>query len=122
MARYFPRLTFRKLVKQTLLTLCVLLLAGYALWQARLLVSGPVILITPLPIVQTDRVVTIAGQAQNITGITLNDRTIFTDTKGYFSETLVLENGYSVVTVTGTDRYGRTKQVEQLFVYTPQAL
>ncbi len=112
-------LTLRIVLKYTLVIGLVSFLIFYTLWQARLLIIGPVIDFTDdQPPTQTERVVEISGQAKNIVRITLNGRDIFTDTNGNFTEALVLESGYTIATIEGTDRYGRTATYERSFVYT----
>lgn len=95
-------------------------LVWYALFQSRLLISGPSLTLhadTKVP--HDTRVVTVAGAARNVTAITLNDRPIFTDDEGNFHEQLVLENGYTILTLRARDRYGRETILEQPFVYAP---
>lgn len=114
-----PILTFRHIVQYGLVVFIVLLVFAYAVWQARLLIIGPTISLNEEPqIVQQERVITLSGQAANIVGITLNGRTIYTDKNGNFNESVFLENGYSVVTIEGIDRYGRSTIVQRKFVYT----
>lgn len=109
------------LVRSLLITIAVLALVLYTLWQARLLLIGPVVTLDPLPpSISTEPTIELTGQAENIVKITLNGRAIFTDTDGYFTETVVLENGYTVATIEGTDRYGRTTALTHGVVYTPQ--
>lgn len=113
-------ISFATLVRTSLVLLGLLCLMAYVLWQARFLLAGPQIVIIEAPDrVTAERIVTIAGQANNITSITLNGRQIFTDPTGYFREALVLENGYTIATIAATDRYGRTKKLEQPFIYIP---
>ena len=106
------------------LVLYAVLVAG-ALWyvqfQARNLISGPRIALLNEPETeQTSRTVAIEGQAGNITSLELNGKTIFTDEQGYFEEILVLENGYTIMTLGAKDRFGRTIRVTKPFVYTQQ--
>ena len=119
---YLPTFSFRDIVRYSIIATVVVILAGYTTWQARLLLTGPVIEITEIPpTVQHDREVEIAGYASNITGITLNGKNIYTDKNGYFQEDVILENGYTVITLEGKDRYGRTSSVVKEFVYQKQA-
>jgi hypothetical protein len=67
--------------------------------------------------IQVERVVMLQGSAENIAFLSLNGRQIYTDKKGYFQETLVLENGYTVATVQAQDRYGRSSSYTKEFVY-----
>jgi len=82
---------------------------GYGLFEARRLLAGPFIAIeeprngnaiaSPL--------VTVEGEALNISFLTINDKPVLTDEAGHFRRTLSPPPGTSVVTVKGTDRFGR---------------
>jgi hypothetical protein len=120
---FFKRWEFR-----TVLIICssvalLFIVAGYILFQARFLVAGPQITLLGEPGVQHNtRTITLSGTAENITHLWLNDRQIFTDEGGYFSEALVLENGYTIATLKARDRFGRETRVERPFVYTPASI
>lgn len=117
------RITARAVVKYLLVIVFVGCLFVYIAFQARFLIVGPEITLTNEPdSVQNSPTVTLAGNARNIAKITLNGRQIFTDQSGYFSEALVLENGYTIATITATDRYGRETNVVRSFVYTPTSI
>lgn len=91
----------------------------YMFFQARFLIAGPrLALEEELTVVQHDRQIVLEGIAENITAITLNGRKIQTSETGAFSEPVVLENGYTIVTLEATDRFGRTATLEHPFVYT----
>ncbi len=95
-------------------------LLWYALFQARLLIAGPILTLeAPRTPNQSERVIEVVGSARNVSAITLNDRPIFTDEEGYFRERVILEHGYTIMTVRAIDRYGRTVVLEQPLVYTP---
>ncbi len=84
-------------------------IAGYSLYQARNLISGPQISITQ-PIngsTVTDPVIAIKGTAHNISFISLNDRQIFVDKDGIFNEELLLASGYNVWKLEAKDKFGR---------------
>lgn len=116
---YHP-LEFRTLLYYGFLSLLAFALSAYTLFQARFLIAGPEITLTEtIPSIQTERLVTLIGTAQNITKLTLNDREIYTDRAGHFQEALVLENGYTIATLKAEDRYGRRETLIQPFVYTP---
>ncbi len=118
-----PTLSLRTIVRYALTISLVAILLAYIIFQARFLIQGPKITLVNEPAsVENSRTVTLSGYARNITKITLNDRSIFTDTAGYFSEALVLENGYTIATITATDRYGRETRVVRTFVYTPTSI
>lgn len=91
---------------------------GYAFWQGRNLINGPELSITSEPdVVQTGRVVYLEGVAENVTALYLNGRSIVTDQHGNFAEGIVLENGYSVVSLDAEDRFGREVHWEKPVVY-----
>ena len=95
-------------------------LALYALAQAWPLIEGPTLTLAGEDAPSTDeRAMTITGVARNVTAITLNGRPIFTDEQGLFNETVVLENGYTILTLRAEDRYGRVALLERPLVYTP---
>lgn len=94
----------------------------YVAYQARFLLVGPTIVLTDLPAqTQNNRTITISGVAKTITSITINGRDIATDQIGNFQEPIVLENGYTIVSIVATDRYGRTTTIEKPFVYVAQS-
>jgi hypothetical protein len=99
------------------------LIVAYVAFQARFLITGPQIVLEHEPNTQqNERLVTLSGTAFNITHLWLNDRQIFTNEEGYFSEALVLENGYTITTLRAKDRYGRETRVVRSFVYTPASI
>lgn len=109
----------------TLLKWCgALALLGALLWygffQARALIEGPILAVDEaVAATHDERMVTVTGTARNVTAVTLNDRPISTDESGRFSVRLVLENGYTIMTLRAEDRYGRHVTVAQPFVYAP---
>ena len=118
-----PRITARSIVKYAVIIAGLACLVTYITFQARFLIAGPQITLINEPAsVQNSPTVTLSGTAHNIAKITLNDRQIFTDQSGYFSEALVLENGYTIATIKAVDRYGRKTSVVRSFVYTPTSI
>lgn len=116
----YQGITLRSILYYASILVVSLLFIGYALFQARFLLSGPVLTFENTPeTIQTQRMVTLEGLAKNIVFITLNGRQIYTDKNGYFKEALVLENGYTIATLQAHDRYGRSRSYKQEFVYTP---
>ena len=108
----------------SILLVAVLIIGSlwYALFQARLLIAGPQIVLTETPeAVVSERQITIKGRASNITELYLNGRAIVTNEQGIFTESVVLENGHSLVRIDAHDRYGRRAFVERSFVYQPDS-
>ncbi|MDP2665840.1 MAG: hypothetical protein Q8P23_04415 [bacterium] len=95
--------------KQALLIIFFILLASYSIFQARTLLVGPQVWIESPQDGETveNPLVVIKGQAKNIAWISLNDRQIFTDENGRWSEKLIVSKGISIMTVRARDRFGR---------------
>lgn len=105
------------------ISIAILLLIAYIVFQARFLIAGPQVTMTFVPdIVQAQRQITLEGKTKNITEISINGRSIATDENGNFSENIILENGYTIVSIEARDRYGRETRHEHQFVYTPLSL
>lgn len=114
---------FKDILKFTIFGLIFLLFSAYVIFQARFIITGPQITLNYEPSTQnTNRVIELQGTTKNITYLWLNDRQIFTDEKGNFTEKLVLENGYTMATLKAKDRYGREVKLIRSFVYTPASL
>lgn len=115
-----PLFTLRSIVIASFYGLLIIGLLGYGIFQSRLLLEGPrITLIDPPATVRTEPWVYIEGTAENIVYIAINDHAIPTNERGYFKEALLLQAGYTIISIEARDRYGRTKQVTQEFVYTP---
>ncbi len=116
-------LEFRTLIKITAISIGLLVILAYFIFQARFLIMGPQITLTERPnIRQNERTVFLTGNTRNISHLWLNDRPIYTNKVGEFKEALVLENGYTIATLRAEDRYGRKTTVSAPFVYTPASL
>ncbi|MBP6924312.1 MAG: hypothetical protein KBB78_01965 [Candidatus Pacebacteria bacterium] len=112
--------SFRTLVRYWITAIVLLLMLLFVVFQARFLIVGPRIVITDAPEgPQNQRQITISGTAYNISHLWLNDRAIYTDAKGNFKETIVLENGYTIATLRAEDRYGRTTKTKEELVFIP---
>ena len=103
-------------LRVVIVSLVVILIIGYSLFQARNLMRGPELYITSPTLGGTvhSPLVTIAGTADNISFITLNDRQIFVNSNGNFNEQLLLAPGYNVWTLSAKDKFGRivSKKIE----------
>lgn len=93
-------------VALTLIACCALAL--YILFQARLMLIGPrIVLDTPAlaqPLASSTLI--LRGRALNTTALYLNDRQITTDRAGNFEETLLFPLGYTEVRMSAEDRFG----------------
>ncbi len=100
---------------------CIVLagIGGYALYESRNILSGPVVTIESPRSGSTsnDAVTQITGSAKNISKISLNDREISVDEAGRFNEKFVLSSGTNTVKVSAVDRFGRQKESFVEIVY-----
>ena len=58
----------------------------------------------------TEPFVVVEGNTKNISKITLNGRLISVDQEGHFIEQLVVPEGYTIISVEGIDRFGKSKE------------
>lgn len=100
------------IIKISSFALLFLLILGYGLFQARNLIAGPEISVsTPKNGDNlTSPLVIISGLATNVAFISLDDRQIFVDKHGNFSEKLLVPSGYSTIKLSAQDKFGRTTQ------------
>lgn len=96
-------------MRRAVVVLIVLVLVGYGLFEARRLIAGPEItILSPSDGTATSTgVVTVVGEAQNISFLTINDAPFYTDEAGKFVYRFSPPAGYTVITVAATDRFGR---------------
>ena len=102
----------------------IVVLAGLLVWyvhfQARNFLEGPTIEISDTQgVLHHERTIPLSGIAQNIVKLTLNGKEIHTNEAGSFSHTLVLEDGYTIMTLSAHDRFGRITSLTREFVYAP---
>lgn len=116
----YKGITLRSVLYYIAISMVTILFVGYAVFQARFILAGPVVTLQNVPeSIQNQRLINLEGIAENIVFLTLNGRQIYTDKNGYFKEALVLENGYTIATLQAHDRYGHERSYTQEFVYTP---
>lgn len=100
----------------------IAIILAYVQFQARNILLGPTISLQESPtLIQHDRTITLHGSARNIVKLTLNGKEIHTDEKGEFTQAVVLENGYTVMTLNAQDRFGRDTVLTREYVYVPQS-
>ena len=96
------------------------LIVWYVHFQARNFLEGPMVsLVDAHTILHHDKLIPLSGTAHNIVKLTLNGQEIHTNEAGSFSHTLVLEDGYTVMTLSAQDRFGRTTSLTREYVYLP---
>jgi len=95
----------------------------YAYFQSREYLQGPLLTIDePLNgSLSTTSLIAFRGTAQNVAFLTLNGRQIFTDEQGRFRGSLLLSEGYSIMTLAAKDRFGHGVEKRLELVYKPTA-
>jgi hypothetical protein len=103
------------------ITLCI---AGYALFNARLLLAGPEITIESPQNGSsfTDPFIELHGTAKQTSFITLNGNELYTDEQGSFVVPLVLAPGTSIMKLSASDRFERKKELTLWYTYTGEIL
>ncbi len=98
--------------KYGLLIIVFVSFIAYFLYQARIFLTGPQVWIENPKDGQTisDPLVIVEGRSKNISRISLNDRQIFTDENGRWSEKLLVSPGLSIMTIKAQNRLGREIQ------------
>ena len=81
----------------------------FAFYQTKAWRSGPIIKIAEPKGGQIfySAPVVIKGSIENVSHLFLNGRKIFADKDGNFTEQILLQYGYNVITVEGQDRFGK---------------
>ena len=100
---------------RTLTLLALLALAAYGIYKAVPLLSGPHITLSSPSDDQSfpgGRVL-VAGVARNTENLTLDGSPLLIDEKGHFSTELVLPVGGAILSLTATDRFGKTESVRR---------
>ena len=95
------------------------LLTLYAYHQSREYLRGPRLTIeTPADgAAFTSPLIMLSGTAENVAFFTLNGRQIFTDESGRFGEQLLLQEGYTIITLEAKDRFGHRAEKRLELVY-----
>jgi len=113
----------RATIKKMLIGLFALVIVGYTLFNARLLIWGPQINdIDPVDgSVFESGLIKVSGTTRNITQISLNDRTIFIDESEKFEENILLSPGLNIIKLHGKDKFDREINHILNYVYATSA-
>lgn len=109
----------KKLLKIGLIVLLFLIFIGYTYYQAKNLIDGPIITVeNPKDgSSSTQSPITIKGIAKNTSFIFIDDRPIYIDEQGNFSERILLLKGYNVIEIKARDKFGKEKKEVLEVVY-----
>lgn len=104
--------------KKILWIFFIILFVVYGIFNARNFIFGPSIdIVEPENnLITKEQLVFIKGFAKNTSFLKLNNRSIYTDKEGYFSEKLLLSNGYNIIEIRGKDRF-KNETVKEFRIY-----
>ena len=105
----------------SLIVLIAIGLGVYVYLQSKEYLRGPIIAIEEPQngSMSTTSLVSLRGSAHTVAFLTLNGRQIFTDEQGRFRESLLLQNGYNIMTLLAKDRFGHVAEKRLELVYKP---
>lgn len=109
-------------LKSAVIFIIAIIIIGYTIFNSRLLVAGPQIVIkSPQDGSSFDhQLIEIRGETKNLSFISLDDKPIFIDENGRFREKLLLSPGLSIIKLYGKDRFERETETIMHYVYTGQ--
>lgn len=99
------------------LILLGVLIVGYSIFQAQKILGGPKItVLSPINgATYTTALIEIKGIAKNTSTLLLNDRPLYTDKAGNFSDTLLPTEGYNIIKLEAKDKFGsETKKMIEI--------
>ncbi|MDO8552957.1 MAG: hypothetical protein Q7S01_05580 [bacterium] len=102
-----------------ILVLFFVLVILYAYYEARGLLFGPSITVPQEAAVVHERFITLRGNAERISELTMNGRPVTVTEGGQFEEPYLLNDGYNRIVLRAKDRYGRTSESVVEVTYEP---
>ncbi|MEN9921223.1 MAG: hypothetical protein RLZZ517_201 [Candidatus Parcubacteria bacterium] len=109
--------------QKLILSIAILFLISYGLFNSRFILRGPEIAIAGLEedkevIETTSKDFSLQGIATHSSYITINNRPILVDEFGNFNEKLLLSNGVSIIDIYARDKFGKEVRKKIDVVYT----
>lgn len=97
----------------------LLIVVFYGIYQTRFVLWGPSLFVeSPTDgEVFTEPLITISGRVGSVAYISVNDYQIFSNEEGFFTHTLLLPEGHSIIKVMVRDRFGNTETREVNVVF-----
>jgi len=102
----------RRFIKFLIISIILLCVFGYTAYEIQKIVFGPKIeVISPINgSLISNPLTEVSGIAKNIKDISLNDKKIFIDEEGNFTEKILLSYGYNSITIKAGDKFGRNTE------------
>jgi hypothetical protein len=93
----------------------LLVVAGYGFAKALPLIRGPIISVTDLS-TNSDGLTVLSGTAVHTETLAMNGGTLLIDSDGHFRSELMFPRGGVILTLTATDRFGRSRTLRKTVV------
>ncbi len=105
-------------LKYGLVSLLFIFIVGYAYYRSKDAIFGITITTSIEDGTALDsKLLTLTGNAPHTAKFTIDGREILLDKNGDFTDTLLLQEGYTILDLEASDRFGRTKS-KTIRVYT----
>jgi len=112
----------RKYLKNTIVTIILLSIFSYIIFETKEFLMGSSIIISS-PIngssVSND-VLTLVGQAKNTSKLLINGRLVLADSRGNFTEKVILHKGYNSFIFEAKDKFNGDKEKTLEIVFYPE--
>lgn len=110
-----------RIVAATFFCLCVVVLGGYVIWQARSLQGAPSLTVSePIEGVRLSSPhVEVRGTAPAAVAVAVNGRSAIVDSEGVFFVTLEVPRGLTTLTIEARRRYGASASETRRVTYEP---
>lgn len=109
----------QKLIKYAVIIFVTIIIIGYTYFQTKNLLGGPVLSVYyPVSGMTVNKsLIEVRGFVKNVSFLKLNDRQIYADEEGKFSEQLLLSYGYNIIKLEVEDKFERIKLEEIEIIY-----
>lgn len=110
---------YKSLLKPTIFILFLIIVFGYAIFEARGIIRGPIIenLKPENGSSFAENLIEISGRTKNVAFLKLNDHPISMDENRFFQEKYLLSPGYNIIKLEAKDRMGRKKILYLEYLY-----
>lgn len=109
-----------KIIKNSVYVLLLLFLIGYAIFNSRIFIAGPKLVIENPEngsTVEENPLIKVEGKAYNIAFIELNGKQINVNESSEFSEPVLLYPGYNIIEISARDKFEREVEKKIKIVY-----
>ena len=96
-------------VKYGLILILIIIIVGYALFNSRIFIKGPQLIIESPTDGQSlsERKITLTGKTINTSFISVNDRAILIDEQGNFDVPIIMQSDYNQIVIKAHDKFNR---------------